>query len=136
MCINYECKVIIIKMLRFGVLSILTAVALVYQVKSIELLANYKIWRSASDKLVYDFSGNSRHAKLDHDFVFTDRGVATKAGYGMRLMQYGLLKSSDYTLSFWTLNFGPEYKNVVIHGIHHITPFSIYYMHHSSYEIT
>ncbi len=62
-------------MIRIGVFSILIAVASIYQVKSIELLANYKLWSSVSDQLAYDFSGNSRHGRLYGNFVFTDREV-------------------------------------------------------------
>ena len=64
-------------MIRIGALSILLAVASIYQVKSIELLANYKLWSSASDQLAYDFSGNSRHARLFNNFIVTDRGITT-----------------------------------------------------------
>ncbi len=62
-------------MIRIAVISILIEFASIYQGKSVELLDSYKLWRSVSDQLAYDFSGNSRHTRLFSNFVFTDRGI-------------------------------------------------------------
>ena len=52
---------------------------LVFKVWSMELVANYKLWDSISDALIYDYSGNSRHAFIENlnpdATFFTDRGL-------------------------------------------------------------
>ena len=48
---------------------------------SIELLANYKYWKSVSDQLTYDYSGNSRHGILNNDYIVTDRGLTPNIEY-------------------------------------------------------
>jgi hypothetical protein len=96
-------------MLRLRILSTLFAVALIYKADSIELVANYKLWKSVSTQFAYDFSGNSRHGRFLSSFIATDRGIATSLSsslYTIRMMAYRFLSIDEYTFSFWMQHFG------------------------------
>jgi hypothetical protein len=55
------------------------SLCILHEVSSIEFLANYKCWKSASDQMTYDYSGSSGDVSLHFDYIVTDRGVATYA---------------------------------------------------------
>jgi hypothetical protein len=76
----------------------------IYEVSSLELLANYKYWKSVSDQLTYDYSGKSRHGSLFLDYTVTDRGLSPNAFSFASLMSYRYPTLNDYTFSFWMFN--------------------------------
>lgn len=118
-------------MFRIGLISILIAAASVFQAKSIELLANRKLWKSVSDQLAYYFSGNQRHGRLFNNFVFTDRGISPlypSDKYAMNLMNYGFLSLDEYTVTIWMLNFGLEYSDMNIVVYNGSESYVIYYI--------
>jgi hypothetical protein len=71
---------------------------------SLELLANYKYWKSASTQLSYDYSGNSRHGSLLSNYILTDRGLVPNMFYYPSLMSYAFLSNNEYTFSYWMHN--------------------------------
>lgn len=75
-----------------------------YTVATIELLANYKYSRSASDQFIYDYSGNSRHGTISASYMLTDRGLSPHTSYGQTFMSYKNPTLSDYTFSLWIYN--------------------------------
>jgi hypothetical protein len=79
-----------------------------FGVYSLELVANYKFWDSASDQIIYDYSGKGRHGQMYYNFMFTDRGITPRFGYyarfdGMSLTSNPVQGYSDFILSFWAL---------------------------------
>lgn len=91
-------------MVRVGLQTSLVFCLLVYRVASIELLANYKYWKSISNTLTYDYSGNSRHGGLFDSYIFTDRGISPNTFYFPSIMSYNNPRLADYTFSFWMLS--------------------------------
>jgi hypothetical protein len=76
-------------------------------VTTLELVVNYKLWDSAaSEKFIYDYSGNSRHGRIGHLIpVFTDRGIAPYSGnseiIAMSFLSTPVEGYSDFAVSFW-----------------------------------
>jgi hypothetical protein len=73
---------------------------------TIELLANYKYWRSAGEDLCYDYSGNSRHGRVNsgNGYNATERGLMPYNYYENNLMTYAFPSRSEYITSFWLLS--------------------------------
>ena len=77
-------------------------------VSGLELVGNYRFWHSISDAMIYDYSGNSRHASLQQ-FVtnaayYTDRGlyIQQKCLVSFPNNQYNTFPVySDIALNFW-----------------------------------
>ena len=101
--ISYDNKIFMVKMQK-----VLFLYFLLFKVRSMELVANYKLWDSISDALIYDYSGNSRHAfienlKPDATF-FTDRGLYFRGQSLFNLPSNKYCSNpgySDMALSFW-----------------------------------
>ncbi len=83
---------------------VLITSTLIYSVASIELVANYKYFKSAGDRFSYDYSGNARHASLFPNYIVTDSGLVPNSFYFPSLMSYALLPFDEYVFTFWMFN--------------------------------
>jgi hypothetical protein len=92
-------------MVRGNIALLAISLILFQEIASIELLANYKYWNSASNQLTYDYSGNSRHGNLSVNCIVTDRGLsiypAANTFYFLTLMHYKYPILNEYVVSLW-----------------------------------
>jgi hypothetical protein len=78
-------------------------------VTSLELVANYKFWDSVSSRIIYDYSGNSRHGEIVNPdkLIITDRGVTNDGDYlrprCMSLTSIPAQGYSDFAFTLWSL---------------------------------
>ncbi len=106
-----------------GVLTLFVfSLFLAHEAASLELLANYKYWKSVSDQLSYDYSGNLRHAGLFWRYIVTDRGVLANEHFYPSFMAYRYPYLSEYVFSFWMFNNpGTGYwRYVLYHSSHSV----------------
>jgi hypothetical protein len=113
-----------IKMGRSNISLLVFSLFLAFEASSLDMLANYKFWKSASGKLIYDYSGNSRHTSLFYDYVLTDRGLCTNTRFSLSMMSYSYPVLNEYALSYWI--FTTQYSELQSFSINYIGGYFIY----------
>jgi hypothetical protein len=85
-------------------------------VSALELVGNYKFWHSTSNTMIYDYSGNSRHASLAQ--LVTNAAYYTDRGLYIRNVCYVNLPDNDY-------NTFPIHPDVVLNFWYHPITFKV-----------
>lgn len=111
-------------MVREITLALIASILILHVVTSLEVLANYKYWKSAGYQMIYDYSGNSRHGRLYGNYIVTDRGLVPYEFFFTDLLAYAFVPKNEYTISFWMLNHN-QVSYSVIYFYHNLGHFSI-----------
>lgn len=84
-----------------AVIFLVLMMTLFHEISCLQLLGNYKLWHSISNKIAYDYSGNQNHAYPVGNYLYLDRGLCDNKG-----SRLDLVNNTGYqeaTISIWHL---------------------------------